>query len=236
MTDDGMPRRLPNATRAIVEERRIREYLLNLNHATGGPKARFFIAHGFASDAWNLLQASLTIHGREQDNQKHRHRVGYPPHGGMQLPNSGRAQPMHPDRMANGRRRTASADGDPAVGLPGWALCDIPFFVAPSLWPLLCRKVPRMLVSLTPGQQAWPDAHVARGDFASVEDAARRLIDERIAERAAEEKDDLAWAMPDVNQALADVACGDVLSRDEHRTRNAARLAAFKARLAALKD
>lgn len=133
MTDDGMPRRLPNAARAIVEERRIREYLLNLNHATGGPKARFFIAHGFASDAWNLLQASLTIHGREQDNQKHRHRVGYPPHGGMQLPNSGRAQPMHPDRMANGRRRTASADGDPAVGLPGWALCDIPFFVAPSL-------------------------------------------------------------------------------------------------------
>ena len=93
-----------------------------------------------------------------------------------------------------------------------------------------------MLVSLTPGQQAWLDAHVARGDFASVEDAARRLIDERIAERAAEEKDDLAWAMPDVNQALADVACGDVLSRDEHRTRNAARLTAFKARLAALKD
>jgi len=64
MTDDGMPRRLPNAARAIVEERRIREYLLNLNHATGGPKARFLIAHGFASDAWNLLQASLTIHGR----------------------------------------------------------------------------------------------------------------------------------------------------------------------------
>ncbi len=85
-----------------------------------------------------------------------------------------------------------------------------------------------MVISLAPEQQAWLDAHVARGNFASVEDAARQLIDERIAERAAEEKDDLAWAMPDVNEALADVARGDVLSRDEHRTRNAARLAVLK--------
>jgi hypothetical protein len=64
VTDDGMPRRLPNAARAIVEERRIRDYLLDLDHVTGGPKARFFIAHGFASNAWNLLRASLTIQGR----------------------------------------------------------------------------------------------------------------------------------------------------------------------------
>jgi antitoxin ParD1/3/4 len=41
-------------------------------------------------------------------------------------------------------------------------------------------------LSLTPEQQAWLDAHVASGDFASVEEAARQLIDERIAERAAE--------------------------------------------------
>ena len=56
--------------------------------------------------------------------------------------------------------------------------------------------MPRMEISLTPEQKAWLDAHVARGDFASAEEAARQLIDERIAERAAEEKDDLAWAMP----------------------------------------
>ena len=31
----GMAGRLPNADRAIVEERRIHEYLLNLNHADG---------------------------------------------------------------------------------------------------------------------------------------------------------------------------------------------------------
>jgi len=49
------PRRMPNAAGAVVEERRIREYLLDLEHAAGGPKARFFIARGFALGAWNLL-------------------------------------------------------------------------------------------------------------------------------------------------------------------------------------
>jgi len=53
-----------------------------------------------------------------------------------------------------------------------------------------------MLITLTSEQQAWCESHVASGDFASVEEAARQLIDERIAERAAEESDDLAWAKP----------------------------------------
>jgi antitoxin ParD1/3/4 len=85
-----------------------------------------------------------------------------------------------------------------------------------------------MRISLTPEQQAWLDAHVARGDFTSVEEAARQLIDERIAERTAEERDDLAWAKPAVDEALADVARGDVVSREAHSTRNAVRLAALK--------
>jgi antitoxin ParD1/3/4 len=85
-----------------------------------------------------------------------------------------------------------------------------------------------MAISLTPEQQAWINAHVTRGDFASAEEAARQLIDERIAERELEERDDLAWAKPHVDEALADVARGDVLSRKEHRARNLARLAALK--------
>ena len=85
-----------------------------------------------------------------------------------------------------------------------------------------------MTISLTPEQQAWLTARVARGDFASIEEAARQLIDERIAERAAEESDDLAWAKPHVDQALAEVKRGEFLTLDEHRARNAARLAAFK--------
>ncbi len=61
----GAAQRLPNAERALVEERRVREYLLNVQHESGGPKARFFIAHGFASDTWESLRASLIIHGSE---------------------------------------------------------------------------------------------------------------------------------------------------------------------------
>lgn len=85
-----------------------------------------------------------------------------------------------------------------------------------------------MTISLTPEQQAWLNAHVARGDFSSVEEAVRQLLDERIAERAAEESDDLAWAKPYVDEALAEVARGEFLNRDEHRARNAARLAALR--------
>ena len=76
-----------------------------------------------------------------------------------------------------------------------------------------------MMISLTPEQQAWLDAHVARGDFSSVEEAARQLIDERIAGRAAEESDDLGWAKPYVDEALAEVASGKVLARTDHEAR-----------------
>jgi antitoxin ParD1/3/4 len=47
-----------------------------------------------------------------------------------------------------------------------------------------------MPITLTPGQEAWLTAHVASGDFVSIEAAARQLIDERIAEGAVEERDD----------------------------------------------
>ncbi len=84
-----------------------------------------------------------------------------------------------------------------------------------------------MTISLTPEQQAWIAAHVARGDFPSVEAAALQLIDERIAEREIE-GDDMVWAKAHVDEALAEVARGDVISREEHRARNTARLAALK--------
>ena len=85
-----------------------------------------------------------------------------------------------------------------------------------------------MPVTLTPEQEAWCKAHVAAGDFASVEEAARQLIDERIAERAIEEGDDMAWAKPYVDEAHAAVARGDVVTPDEHKFRNAARLASIR--------
>ncbi len=88
-----------------------------------------------------------------------------------------------------------------------------------------------MSITLTPEQETWIKAHVATGDFASVEEAARQLIDDRIAELAhdeGDEPDDMAWAKPLVEEARADIARGDVLTLEEHRARNAARLAALR--------
>jgi len=85
-----------------------------------------------------------------------------------------------------------------------------------------------MAITLHPDQEAWLKTRVASGDFASVEEAARTLIDERIAERAAEESDDMAWAKPYVDEALAEVERGEVITREEHEARNDARLAAMR--------
>ncbi len=84
-----------------------------------------------------------------------------------------------------------------------------------------------MSISLTPEQHAWLTAHVARGDFTSIEEAVRQLIDERIAERSAEESDDMAWAKPLVDEALAAIARGEVISREAHDARMDALLASM---------
>ena len=85
-----------------------------------------------------------------------------------------------------------------------------------------------MTITLTAEQQARLEAYVARGDFPSVEDAARQLIEERLNERAIEEEDDLSWAKPYIDEALAAVARGDVMTLEEHKRRTAALLATLK--------
>lgn len=84
-----------------------------------------------------------------------------------------------------------------------------------------------MTITLTPDQESSLSALVAAGDFASNEEAARTLLDERLAERAMED-DDFAWAKPFLDKAEADIARGDVITLDEHRARIAARLAAIR--------
>ena len=85
-----------------------------------------------------------------------------------------------------------------------------------------------MSITLTPKQETWIKAHVATGDFASVEEAARQLIDDRIAELAhdAGDEHDMAWAKPLVDEGLAALERGDFITLEEHKARNAARLAA----------
>ncbi|ARN83784.1 hypothetical protein B1812_18560 [Methylocystis bryophila] len=83
-----------------------------------------------------------------------------------------------------------------------------------------------MTLTLTPEQEAWLQAQVAAGDFATVEEAARRLIDDRIAQIASgDEHDDLEWAKPLLDEARASIARGDILTLEEHRARNAVRRA-----------
>lgn len=81
-----------------------------------------------------------------------------------------------------------------------------------------------MSITLKPEQEAWLLAHVATGDFASIEEAARQFIDDRIAQiAAAEGEEDLDWAKPLLEEARASIARGEGLSLEEHRARNAAR-------------
>ena len=84
-----------------------------------------------------------------------------------------------------------------------------------------------MTITLHPEQEARLNALVAMGDFASIEDAARQLIDDHLAGLAGDD-DDLAWAKPLVDEARAEIARGDVLTLEVHRARNAKRLAALK--------
>jgi len=84
-----------------------------------------------------------------------------------------------------------------------------------------------MTITLNPEQEARIKAFIARGDFTSLEEAASRLIDEALAGRALEH-DEMAWAKPFIDKALAEVARGEGMSLEEHKARNAARLAAFK--------
>jgi antitoxin ParD1/3/4 len=81
-----------------------------------------------------------------------------------------------------------------------------------------------MNIRLPTAQQEWLDAHIAKGEFASVEDALQQMI----AERMALEADDLAWAKPYVDEARAAVARGEVFTLEQHEARMDERLKALK--------
>ena len=74
-----------------------------------------------------------------------------------------------------------------------------------------------MTITLTPEQMAWIDERVARGEYVSQEDAAQRLIDAAIHGRTPADADDLAWAKPLVDEALAQVERGEVMSHQDYR-------------------
>jgi antitoxin ParD1/3/4 len=82
----------------------------------------------------------------------------------------------------------------------------------------------RMNIRLPPAQQEWLEAQIAKGEFASIEDAVRQMI----AERMELETDDLSWVRPYIDEGRAAAARGDVVTLEEHRIRMAKLLDSLK--------
>ncbi len=55
---------LPDAQLAIVEERKIADYLLSVSHPAGRAKAAFLRRHGFTPADWTVLRDALLSHAR----------------------------------------------------------------------------------------------------------------------------------------------------------------------------
>jgi len=53
---------LPNAGKALVEHRKIADYLLAFDHPEGAGKAGFFTHFGFTAVHWQVLAAALVAH------------------------------------------------------------------------------------------------------------------------------------------------------------------------------
>lgn len=51
--------RLPNPDRAVVEDAKVRDYLLSPTHPVGRFKSVFFVALGFAPERWEALRDAL---------------------------------------------------------------------------------------------------------------------------------------------------------------------------------
>ena len=51
--------KLPAATAAVVDDRKVREYLLSARHPQNGGKAMLFGAFGFDAECWLRLKAAL---------------------------------------------------------------------------------------------------------------------------------------------------------------------------------
>jgi hypothetical protein len=54
--------KVQNAASAVIPERKITGYLLNRTHEKGGPKARFFLGHGYTMEGWQRLANDLWRH------------------------------------------------------------------------------------------------------------------------------------------------------------------------------
>jgi hypothetical protein len=50
---------IPNAERAVIDQRKLHGYLLSRDHQVGRFKAAFFLALGYSPEDWRRLEADL---------------------------------------------------------------------------------------------------------------------------------------------------------------------------------
>ena len=81
-----------------------------------------------------------------------------------------------------------------------------------------------MIINLPADQELWLKAQVEQGQFASIDDAVRAMI----AEHMALATDDLAWAKPLLEEGLAAVKEGRVISAAESTAKMKAHLESLK--------
>jgi len=59
--------RLPGVEDAVVDPRKIRDYLLSTSHALGRFKASFFLGLGYTTSTWDLLATDLRTLAEQQE-------------------------------------------------------------------------------------------------------------------------------------------------------------------------
>jgi len=64
--------KLPNADKAVVEQGKIVDYLLNADHRYGASKAKFFARFGFHAEKWEHLAQALRRHGQSHEVKRAR--------------------------------------------------------------------------------------------------------------------------------------------------------------------
>lgn len=59
--------KIPGAVQAVVDETKLRGYLLSFEHPVGRSKARFFAALGYDDDNWQELRQALLAFAQNDD-------------------------------------------------------------------------------------------------------------------------------------------------------------------------
>ncbi len=72
-----------------------------------------------------------------------------------------------------------------------------------------------MTITLSPDQLAWIEARIARGEYGGLDEAVHDLLAAGIEAHGETGDDDMAWAKPLVDEALAELERGEFIRVDD---------------------